>query len=362
MMSAVWAMIGTFQTRLMLTLGMVDFEETNVSCRTFFVPGAAGFGDTSCFGRLFPYYQGIFNIDTVDVGPLSSNLERARRLQAHIRHVYPEWSATNRIHLVGHSMGCNTILEMSGLPGVDPSSIAGLVFISPLVLGVGGTHAFGRGQRVRPLFRGIRLLLEICEYVVPLCVRRRLLHTLLPPPKLWLEGRVENTIFPDLDERACDALYRRLLPVIVTKYKIPLKVIATTATRKIGSAYVLAAKFGAQPLMRLCAYFLGGDTDHGVGYSLMREDVSDYTLRPGHHDGVIHLQTQLGCLPEFVDVETIDATHLSSIAYVPFGCYYNRQSVQRTIRLLLTFLVENDHCRLRRADASCHSPDSLTTQ
>ena len=153
--------------------GSTDFESSGVRFRTFFVPGIGGFGKSSLLCRLIPYYDGLRNIDIVDVGPFSSNRDRAKRLYRHIINTHPTWSATNRINLVGHSMGCNTILEMLRLPGVDPGSINGVIYISPPGLGFGNTNKIGRGQRLRLLFRLVVLILITYEYLVPEWVRRK---------------------------------------------------------------------------------------------------------------------------------------------------------------------------------------------
>jgi len=114
-----------------------------------FVYGLGGFGPNELFGLNYWGFTGIFpNQNYLDIftnqghqvlyatiGPVSSNWDRACELYAQIMGVqtdygeahsteygharygpdytgqgfYPEWSSTNPIHLVGHSMGGNTI-------------------------------------------------------------------------------------------------------------------------------------------------------------------------------------------------------------------------------------------------------------
>lgn len=108
-----------------------------------FVHGLGGFGPDEFFG--FPYWVYInefatrgFTVYQAEVGPVSSNHDRACELYAQImgtrvdygkvhseRHghqrygkdysgqgFYPEWSTENRIHILGHSMGGSTIRKI----------------------------------------------------------------------------------------------------------------------------------------------------------------------------------------------------------------------------------------------------------
>jgi hypothetical protein len=322
--------------------GATDFEKSGVHVRSFFVPGIGGFGGSSLLSRLMPYYGDLRNIETVDVGPFSSNRDRANRLYKHIINVYPTWSATNRINLVGHSMGCNTILEMISLPGVDPGSINGMVYISPPGLGFGNTNAFGRGQRLRPLFRLVVLLILTYEYLVPEWVRSNiLLHTMLPHEVCWYSGQVDTSIVPDVDELACTDLYSRHLPYVV-EHKIPLKLITTTATVKApDGTYIIPSRYGLQLVSRLAGLFLdvGMKTDRQVGYSFMNEDVSAYTLVSGHHDGVVHLQSQLLHTHKFENITT-NATHLSSIRLMLSRFTFNRAATRSISALIVHFLIQ----------------------
>ena len=327
-------------------LGTTDFETSGVHSRTFFIPGVGGFGGSSLLGRLLSYFNGFRNIDIVDVEPLSSNIDRAKCLYEHIRHVYPTWSATNRINLVGHSMGCNTILEMLRLPGVDPRSINGMVYVSPPGLGFGNTNKIGKRQRLRPLFRFIVLVIMTYEYLVPEWVRRNILfHTMLPPGVCWYSGQVDTTLVPDLDELACTALYRRNLPYVL-EHKIPLKLIKTSATVQVlDGTYMIPAKYGLQLLSRLAGLFLsvGMETDRQVGHSFMHEDVSAYTLVSGHHDGVLHVQSQHLPIQEFDSILT-DATHLSSIRLMLSRFAFNRADTRSTTSLIVHFLIQFEPC------------------
>jgi pimeloyl-ACP methyl ester carboxylesterase len=325
--------------------GATDLETSGVRTRTFFVPGIGGLGGSSSFGRLMPYYEGFRNIDIVDVGPFSSNKDRAKRLYKHIRNVYPTWSATNRINLVGHSMGCNTILEMLSLPSVDPRSINGMVYISPPCLGFANTNQIGRGQRLRPLFRLFILVLTTYEYLVPEWVRSNILfHTMLPPEICWYSGQVDTSIVPDVDELACADLYRRQLPYVV-EHKIPLKLITTAVTVKApDGTYIIPAKYGLQLTSRLAGLFLGVGmkTDRQVGRSFMSEDVSAYTLVSGHHDGVLHLQSQLLPSHKFENITT-DATHLSTVSLLPSRLKFNSAATRSTTALIVHFLIQFEH-------------------
>ncbi|MCF7915164.1 MAG: triacylglycerol lipase [Spirochaetaceae bacterium] len=108
-----------------------------------FVHGFMGFGSSSETGISFPYWGGTvdleerlrssgFEVYTAEVGPVSSNWDRACELYAYIKGgvvdygeahsqkygharygeyypgVYPEWGSHRSVHLVGHSMGGQT--------------------------------------------------------------------------------------------------------------------------------------------------------------------------------------------------------------------------------------------------------------
>src|SRR6056297_2497134 len=125
-----------------------------------FVHGFMGFGSNSETGLSFPYWGGTvdledrlrssgFEVYTAEVGPVSSNWDRACELYAYIKGgvvdygkahskkyghgrygeyypgVYPEWGSHRSVHLVGHSMGGQTARLLTELLAQgDPDEIA----------------------------------------------------------------------------------------------------------------------------------------------------------------------------------------------------------------------------------------------
>lgn len=322
---------------------MLDFNQSNVGYRTFFVPGLLGYGNDSLMGRLFPYFAGISNIETVSVGPVNTTATRARNLFTYIRHVYPEWSATNPINLVGHSMGCNTILAMVELDGVDPTSINGIVQISPCNLGVSSTFRFGRHTHLNYKCRIIVGILQIYEWIVPVWIRRTLLiDTMLSSELRMFDDRAALFILGDVGERHCRASTERVKRYLA-RHKIPLRTIVTCSSlQSVQGSFYISLVYGSQILLRLGRLFFGagGKTDGEMGHSLMHENVLDHTLREGTHDGILLVTSQLGDCPFMPEVQMINAPHLH-LSTAGLTWYFDlgtRASTHRTMQSVIEAL------------------------
>lgn len=323
-----------------------DFDTFGVTNRTFFVPGLGGFGSGSAMYYLLPYFAGLTNIDVVDVGPFSTNTQRADVLEQQIRKAYPQWSSENPINLVGHSMGCNTILELVSRKNVDPASIRTIVNLSPCLMGLGTTCKLGRNARVVWWIRIVLTMMMVYEYIVPLCLRQTILwNTMLPGDLPWFDTAVAaTTILCDIDEKRAEATCGRALQHIA-KHKIRLHTIVAECTEPaIDGGYGIPWAFGSQYIIRLLHYVLGvGQTsDYETGYSLMSDDVSQYLLRPGNNDGVLLAHSQGTCLDNVVNPIRIKATHLNTVFILPETFVLSTSSSHtQTMVLILGLLIEN---------------------
>ena len=297
----------------------IDFRTARIRDPTFFVPGAFGFGNSSILSRvMFPYFRGIDNIDVVDVGPLNSAHNRARVLHAHIKHVCPEWSDRMPINLVGHSLGCNTIMRLILMDEVSPASINAIVELSPVTMGVHCTHRFGRDGNLYwywwPFFK---LLLSVYEQLVPESIRRRvLLNTMLPTNFSVFDRRMDWSVAVDVDELVANDLSTRAYQYI-SHHAIRIETLYTSCTViSTGfngrSTYTIPWSRGPLLILRFLDLIMGigRTTDYDEGFSFVTKDTSCYRVRNGHHDGILTVQSQLaGRNPtNFVHID-----HLSTV-------------------------------------------------
>jgi pimeloyl-ACP methyl ester carboxylesterase len=303
-----------------------SLSDHGVHKRTFFVPGVLGFGSSSLLSRLFPYFTGIRNIDVVDVGPVSSVDVRAERLFAHIRLTYPEWSDVHPVNLVGHSAGCNTILALALMDHVSPESINSIVFISPPMGGCACTHMVGRYGDFHWYWVWLLNAMLLYEFLIPECVRRTLLlHTLLPPNLKWGTRTAEWSVFWDMEESESRKIGIRGVRYL-QKHKIRWhSFISSISVEKEGSFRIPMEVAG--PLIRLISYLLqiGSTTDYDQGYSLISEDVSAYSQRIGHHDGILLTRSQYVLyVDKGVDHYPETLVYVDHLGPVLMGVFQNR--------------------------------------
>ena len=278
---------------------LVFLECAGVRDRTFFVPGLVGFGTSSLFNSVFPYFNGIVGADVVDVGPVSPVCTRADALYDHIVSAYPLWSAERPINLVGHSMGANTIYEMVARYQIPADHINRIVLVSPVSLGFSNTYVIGRNNRPRTWLRLVAFVLRMYEALVPAWVRTHLfLNTMLPPGVPWFGGDLGWSIVPDISESSCATVYRRFREhTKVGRWDI--RTIALVCSVERNKRHALPISPNIPLATRLTSWVLGmgNGTDYDVGYTYDGSDVGRCVLRNGPHDGVVSLQSQLGLSP-----------------------------------------------------------------
>lgn len=271
-------------------------RHTGIHHRTFFVPGTFQFGSGSVLQRLLSSYPGLMNVDIVDIGPVTNVATRTDRLYTYIHDTYPEWSDTNPINLVGQSAGCNTILSLLLRHGVSPDSINAVVLLSPAAKGFGCTYALGRHGRFFWYWHLLIRLTLLYEYLVPACVRKTLLFdTQLPPSLGRNDDSVAWSVFRDMDELVATELCNKGRAYI-QQHGIRCQTLCSSVSvlSPTTGHYRIPPQIGPSVVIRLLSYIagVGVTTDHQEGYSLLHDDVSTYTLRNGHHDGILLTQSQ----------------------------------------------------------------------
>lgn len=318
----------------------VDLFDSGIHISTVFVPGLFGIGSGSLAHCLFPYFSGVRNVDVVNVGPLSNIATRTDRLLAHLRGSYPEWSVTNPINLVGHSAGCNTILSLLMREDVPSGSINGVIFISPPWLGTQASHTFGRNGRFFWYFHWVVRALLVYERLVPEWVRRYVLfNTLLPPTLQWSDSTIGWSVLSDLDEVVATAASTKGLRYL-SEQRIQYQTFQSSISvySQQTNTYTIPREVGPIPLLRLVNYIMGtgqeSRTDKKQGYSARTDDVTDYVLESGHHDGVLLVASQTN----HGETRQMSVDHLTTVLGLPLQSPSLRSRNEKGVQELLDVL------------------------
>lgn len=274
-------------------------------------------------------------------------------------HTFSRASASHPVNIVGHSIGCSTILALTLMDQVSPDCLNSIVLIAPTMNGFSNSYALGRNGRFYLWMQLLVGLLVLYEYIVPEWVRRNLLfHTLLPKSiSTTTLSKVQGTILWEQDELSTRERCTRALEYI-EGHRIPCRTFVTSisATDSNGHDYLPYHLVGPSLFLRLFGYLcdIGISTDFEQGHSLRREDVSDYRIWNGRHDGILLEATQYVFLDNVgSDVPTVchsrehsyvkvDVDHLGPVLMLPLQTMAIKYARYNLMQQVLAFLLTCD--------------------